>query len=241
MTCLSKPLGEPSNWCRRPGPWSPNICRCTLASDPAPGRSLVITTTRYCVPVGASPRSSSLQMLLQCSQARRDNSSRPRFQWSVRHGPSQQYAPAAQPCKAYIRSSKYAYNVSGIILLSSFPKAVLHRIRAFEGGPGSTGAPTTGACSSSVSGTTRAKGKPCMEAEANKKMQTLHSQLKKRHFMTARAQEAVACLVTAEHYKTCCLHRITEPQSDLKCSRTANLSCTPTHPSSSSMESHRPQ
>ena len=117
--------------------------------------------------------------------------------------------------------SKYAYNVSGIILLSSFPKAVLHRIRAFEGGPGSTGAPTTGACSSSVSGTRRAKGKPCMEAEANKKMQTLHSQLKKRHFMTARAQEAVACLVTAEHYKTCCLHHITEPQSDLKCSRTA--------------------
>ena len=137
--------------------------------------------------------------------------------------------------------SRYAYNVSGIILLSSFPKAVLHRIRAFEGGPGSTGALTTGACSSSVSGTRRAKGKPCMEAEANKKMQTLHNQLKKRHFMTARAQEAVACLVTAEHYKTCCLHHITEPQSDLKCSRTANLSCTPTHPSSLSMESHRPQ
>ena len=75
MTCLSKSLGEPAKWCELPAPWSPNICRCTLASEPAPGRSLVTTTTRYCVPTGCSPRSSSLQVLLQCSHARRNCSS----------------------------------------------------------------------------------------------------------------------------------------------------------------------
>ncbi len=89
------------------------------------------------------------------------------------------------------------------------------------GNAGSTGAPTTCAGSSSISGIRVAMSKPCMKAKTNRKMQTLHSALKKHRFMTAHAHQAVACLVTTVHHVSCCLHHIILPHTNLKCIRTA--------------------
>ena len=196
MPCLSETLGKPASWCKRPAPWSPNICRCTLASDPAPGRSLVVATTRYCVPAGSSPRSSSRQILLQCSHALPYTRSRPSslsgmppLSSLAQHSQAWRLISSERRFLQCIRPHSAQQLSKGIPALhqSILKEAVRLKVA------GSTAAPTTCACSSSLWSIRAGMAKPCIEAKADKRMQTLHSALKKHCLVTAHAKQGVAC------------------------------------------------